>query len=755
MAPVNKDTMLTLDSEELCVVRDLFKNGDVKDDGRISVAEVLACVEEMDFIVDGSLLDLIKSVVPEAVEVDRLSLNDAVQVAAAAKAQDQGGSGAPVVPSINREDSLAELEISFNRRVRSGELTADVIEEEPQAPSIGLIREDSLAQLKSSYRKQALSGNLPEVVMEGPEGYENGAPPKTAVVGLDVPQRRRSIAGPSPALPSRSKGLEHKAPPGMAVVGVDVPQRRRSIAGSYPAPSSPRNTAQGVKPRGDLNLHAAEPVVVDDLPKRRSSVGRPGGGSLVGLDAEGVKDIYDDDGSTLPASPEMFKQTSEMELLDTAGSLGVEPVEESSVPVRRQSFAVSQSWREAISQESAKALEAKNLADAQKAEAAREQAESEKIRAEVDAYLSRLTDQVEHDSAIAQAREEAEKRARAVELEVQKAQAAAARLEVEAALQLVVVSLDRDAAVAAVKEDAERLIKEEAEAREAAEMKAAEAAKRAEEALRLVAHAEEAKAMEESSREAARVRDEEQAVKEKEERAREEAARLKSEEEDRVKDDARRALQAEAELLRSKLEEAGKEAAERAQEAQAKAQKKAEELKKAEEQAEREARLAEEVERSLKREMQAREAADREARVWEKKFDALQRDMAEEVDRTKKAARQELERAVEEARAFEKAKVLALRETPEERHPLDGAQVSFDDVDGREGKKWWQCVICVPNESPDEGANSENAGEDDDDNEDDASVGRMKPGHWTRSPGFSASTTSMERPGKGDACTIS
>lgn len=43
----------------------------------------------------------------------------------------------------------------------------------------------------------------------------------------------------------------------------------------------------------------------------------------MGLDAEGVKDIYDDDGSTLPASPEMFKQTSEMELLDTAGSLGV------------------------------------------------------------------------------------------------------------------------------------------------------------------------------------------------------------------------------------------------------------------------------------------------------------------------------------------------------------------------------------------------------------------------------------------------
>lgn len=58
------------------------------------------------------------------------------------------------MPGISREDSLAELEISFNRQIRSGELTADAIEEEPQAPSIGLTREDSLAQLKSSYRKQ-------------------------------------------------------------------------------------------------------------------------------------------------------------------------------------------------------------------------------------------------------------------------------------------------------------------------------------------------------------------------------------------------------------------------------------------------------------------------------------------------------------------------------------------------------------------------------------------------------------------------
>lgn len=58
------------------------------------------------------------------------------------------------MPSIGREDSLAELEISFNRQVRSGEITADVIEEESRAPSLGLAREDSLAQLKSSFHKQ-------------------------------------------------------------------------------------------------------------------------------------------------------------------------------------------------------------------------------------------------------------------------------------------------------------------------------------------------------------------------------------------------------------------------------------------------------------------------------------------------------------------------------------------------------------------------------------------------------------------------
>lgn len=69
-------------------------------------------------------------------------------------------------------------------------------------------------------------------------------------------------------------------------------------------------------------INGPEPVVVDDLPKRRSSVARPGGGSLVGLQAESIKGVYDDDDSTRPASPELLKQTSEMQLLDTAGSLG-------------------------------------------------------------------------------------------------------------------------------------------------------------------------------------------------------------------------------------------------------------------------------------------------------------------------------------------------------------------------------------------------------------------------------------------------
>lgn len=43
----------------------------------------------------------------------------------------------------------------------------------------------------------------------------------------------------------------------------------------------------------------------------------------MGLPTEGTKGIYDDDGSTMPASPEIFRQSSEEQLLGTAGSIGM------------------------------------------------------------------------------------------------------------------------------------------------------------------------------------------------------------------------------------------------------------------------------------------------------------------------------------------------------------------------------------------------------------------------------------------------
>lgn len=32
-------------------------------------------------------------------------------------------------------------------------------------------------------------------------------------------------------------------------------------------------------------------------------------------------------------------------------------------------------------------------------------------------------------------------------------------------------------------------------------------------------------------------------------------------------------------------------------------------------------------------------------------------------------------------------------------HPLEGADVSYEDVDDREGRQWWQCVFCSPDVS--------------------------------------------------------
>ncbi|CAB1119023.1 unnamed protein product [Ectocarpus sp. CCAP 1310/34] len=225
----------------------------------------------MDFILEGSPEDLIRSVVPAAMDVDRLSLNDAIKVATAAKTQEQG-SAPPQRPGIGREGSLAELESSFNKQIMLGEITADAIEEEPRVPSVGLAREDSLAQLESSFHNQA------------------------------------------PCIIPTAGGSSFSSGHG-----------------------------QGQEPE----------VVVDKFPKRRMSMASSGGGSLKGLRADSVPGPWwgggDDDDSTLPASPEMLKMTSEMELLDSAGSLGVEPVITSAVPKRR-SITVSQSWKEAAAQ---------------------------------------------------------------------------------------------------------------------------------------------------------------------------------------------------------------------------------------------------------------------------------------------------------------------------------------------------------------------------------------------------------------------
>lgn len=47
---------------------------------RISLGEVLKCVEEMDFVIDGELRDLVRSVVPAAAEAGEFSLDDAIKV---------------------------------------------------------------------------------------------------------------------------------------------------------------------------------------------------------------------------------------------------------------------------------------------------------------------------------------------------------------------------------------------------------------------------------------------------------------------------------------------------------------------------------------------------------------------------------------------------------------------------------------------------------------------------------------------------
>jgi len=67
--------------------------------------------------------------------------------------------------------------------------------------------------------------------------------------------------------------------------------------------------------------------VVTDVPKRRASVAGGSPSAMQGPEPvvvdNGGAGVYDDDDSTMPATPEMLRQTSEQELLKTAGSLGV------------------------------------------------------------------------------------------------------------------------------------------------------------------------------------------------------------------------------------------------------------------------------------------------------------------------------------------------------------------------------------------------------------------------------------------------
>lgn len=129
--------------------------------------------------------------------------------------------------------------------------------------------------------------------------------------------------------------------------------------------------------------------------------------------------------------------------------------------------------------------------------------------------------------------------------------------------------------------------------------------------------------------------------------------------------------------------------------------------------------------------------------------------------------------------------------------------MSYEDVDSREGKEWWQCIFCVPDvrrlflfspmvlmawshflqvctgvemQPPKVGtlhtyvvlcllclqelSATRAEGRDASsrsvyDNDDEAAVSGLKPEMWIKSAGSSASTRSMERPGKGDVCSIS
>lgn len=48
--------------------------------GKMSVSQVVECIEHLDFIIDGEAEDLVRSVVPAALKADSLSLEDVIKV---------------------------------------------------------------------------------------------------------------------------------------------------------------------------------------------------------------------------------------------------------------------------------------------------------------------------------------------------------------------------------------------------------------------------------------------------------------------------------------------------------------------------------------------------------------------------------------------------------------------------------------------------------------------------------------------------
>ncbi|CAM9435676.1 unnamed protein product, partial [Scytosiphon promiscuus] len=620
-------------------------------------------------------------------------------------------------PGIDREDSLAELESSFNRQVRSGALVGDVIEEEPRSPSVGLSRGDSLAQLESSFHRQVLSGDVPPAIFEALQGDNGGAPPAIVpTVGLDIPQRRRSIAGVYPtAMPS-----PQTAAPSVPCSPGETPRSRRA---SLPA-------TQG-----------AEPVVVDNLPKRRSSLTRPGSGSVISLqswsgsNAGGSGMLDDDDSTTLPASPELLKQTSEMELLETAGSLGVEPVELESGPKKRQSFTVSQSWMEAAAKETAKALEAKKRLEAEKAEVLleeRQKAELAEIDAEVKACLSRLADQVVHDAAIAEAREEAERTA-----------AVAARAEVKTVLRLMVESVERQAA-------------REAEARQAAEAKAAEAAEIAEEALRLreARLAAEVESLEKRQAEAREAADREAKGWEEKRRENSRGPRCWRCAPQRQEKRGCGVVPGGVSMLRrpcpaSFVRFSGCCAATPATIStmwSGSGQRRREDTTRVVPlHAASAGRLCRQGRGSCRAWLRLHGRVCNSCLPWRRELPRVLRDPRERRSRKNPAL----------SWLFHPVRFglprFSLRCLLQERHPLEGATVSFEDVDEREGRSWWQCVLCVPNVSGSSDRQEDDGGLDDYD----AMAAHIKPELWSKSSSrISVSSGSMERPRKGDVCSI-